>query len=214
MHPGPTTRSLAEYMESRARPPGALQGPLALPVAQAGMLLAELWKRRGLHRGCTAKPVTTAMLKGARPHYTIRPRANNTASGDMLVVLNVRRRPPPAGGGVRSPDLPQLPGITFTSKPAQLADSGTGPAAPETSTAQQRGSSDGMAGAREALEAAAAAAAAVSGASAEMQDRVTAALAQLLGAAGAERRGAGSASDAIVDWRLLEAGLDDIWPPR
>ncbi|GBF88578.1 hypothetical protein Rsub_01293 [Raphidocelis subcapitata] len=99
--------SLALYMESRAWPSGTV-GVLALPVAQAGMLLTECWKARTLHRGVVAKPLTTTLLRGARPYFTIRPRANNTASGDALVALHARLWTA-AASVADAPLLPQLP---------------------------------------------------------------------------------------------------------
>ncbi|KIZ01698.1 hypothetical protein MNEG_6264 [Monoraphidium neglectum] len=223
--------SLAEYMESRAWPPGTA-GALALPVAQAGMILTEgvvcssgralhmhtarssdaraalcrpptpqFWKARNLHRACAAKPVTTAMLKGARPHYVIRPRANNTASGDTLVVLHVRRRPAPPGRP-RTPDLPPLPGITFTTKPAAPPATVAGTQQPAQHEAGDGGET-GMLLTGVAVGTAAAAAAAARG-------RVDAALAWVL--SGAVAGGGGRTGG--LNWRLLEAGIEDIWPPR
>jgi hypothetical protein len=95
-------------MESRAWPVGAV-GVLALPVAQAGMILTEFWKARTLHRSVAAKPLTTALLRGARPYFSIRPRANNTASGDALVALHVRLWSTAAAGVAGAHVLPQLP---------------------------------------------------------------------------------------------------------
>jgi hypothetical protein len=153
-----------------------------------------------LHRACAAKPVTTAMLKGARPHYVIRPRANNTASGDTLVVLHVRRRPAPPGRP-RTPDLPPLPGITFTTKPAAPLATAAG----TQQLAQQDAGGGGETGMLETGVAVGTTAAA-----AVARGRVDAALAWVL--SGAAAGSAGRAGG--VDWRLLEAGIEDIWPPR
>lgn len=153
------------------------------------MILTEFWKARTLHRTCTTKPLTTAMLKGARPHYIIHPRANNTASGDTLVVLHVRKRPCSSRNALNNPDLPPLPGITHTWKTPQQ---------------QQQHAREEDANHNAGVAATAQAAIAATGDGA-MRERIAAALTPLL--SGVPGRGGG------LDWRALEAGVDDVWPP-
>lgn len=137
----------------------------------------------------------------------ILPRANNTASGDTLVVLNVRRRPPLPGDSPRSPDLPQIPGITFAIRPAK--QQGSDLAAPKASGP----GSDAVSrtASCEAAATAAAVAAAAATSDPRMQERVAAALGQLLGAA--PPRAAAGGEGGGLDWSVLEAGVDDAWPP-
>jgi len=166
------------------------------------MILTEFWKVRMLYRTCPTKPLTTSMLKSAAPHIIIQPRVNITASGDMLVVLKVRRRQPPPelAAGMLAP-LPSTSPYTCNGKlplPLHQHHHHNVAGGQHGQQQQQQQSSSHQT---------ASAAAVAATPDPELRARVQAALTPLL----CGEAVAGAACGA--DREAVEAGVDAVWPP-